>query len=80
MDELNDIVGKQTLILSVLSEKIFIVNYLFDQLTINKTHFLFRNDYSIFTAHMYLRSAMIDLGTLIIDRKKTDKNNFHRLY
>jgi|GEM_PF-2555833 len=80
MNDLNDLLSKQALILWLLKEKLQVVNYLIEELSSNTTPFLFQNHFFINTTHLYFRSAIIDLGALVIARENAHKNNMHLLY
>lgn len=76
-NELTALVGRQLMIVSYVNEKLDVLNCIYEGYKNNNKAFY--NRFLLFTAHVYFRSIVIDLGALFVDRN-SEKQNLHKLY
>ncbi len=71
--------AKQHLILSMVHQKLEIVNYIFNGWDTNQP-VLINTRFLHYTAHIFYRTIIIELGALFLKKTETNKNNLHRYY
>lgn len=77
-NELDILLGRQSMILSLIKEKLDIVNYIKDGYDKNAP-VLMNSRFLHFTAHVYFRSIVVDFCALFVNRN-SEKHNFHKIY
>ena len=78
-DPVIKLAAKQHLILSLIHQKLEIVNYIFNGWDTNQP-ILINTRFLHYTAHIFYRTIIIEIGALFLKKTETNKNNLHRYY